>query len=83
MRVEQLIDQLLAEARSDRGAWSREGWSRSAAAIDACATEFLTWAREHRRWSFIVAESAGEVCAKPPEVAAWVLHEIVEELLEE
>jgi hypothetical protein len=81
--VEQLVDTLAADARSDREAWSREGWARAAAATSSCASDFLEWARAHRRWSFIVAEAASEVCAKPPEAAAWVLHQIVDELLED
>lgn len=81
--MEALIERALAEALRDREAWSRDGWSRAAAATAPCASEFLAWAREHRRWSFIVAEAAEEVCAKPPEAAAWVLHQIVEELLDE
>jgi hypothetical protein len=83
MRVEPLINQLLEEARRDPEAWSREGWSRASAAVSSSAGEFLDWARNHKRWSFIVAEAASEVCAKPPELAAWVLHQIIEELLEE
>jgi hypothetical protein len=78
-----VVASLAAAARADADAWSREGWSRAAAAVADRATDFLEWARQHRRWSFIVAEAAAEVCAKPPEAAAWVLHQIVEELLEE
>ena len=78
---EALIDTLAASARADRDAWSREGWTRAPAALAGRAAEFLDWARAHPRWSFVVAEAADEVCAKPPEAAAWVLHEIVEELL--
>ena len=81
--MESLVERLTAEARENREAWSRDGWSRASAAVAPCASEFLDWAREHRRWSFIVAEAADEVCAKPPEAAAWVLHQIVEELLDE
>jgi hypothetical protein len=80
---EELIDTLAASARADRDAWSREGWARASAALAGHAADFLEWARAHRRWSFVVAEAADEVCAKPPEAAAWVLHEIVEEVLEE
>jgi hypothetical protein len=49
----------------------------------ASPAAFLDWARGHRRWSFAVAEAAGEVCAKPPEAAAYVLLKIAEEALEE
>ena len=78
---ETLIDTLAAEARADRDAWERQGWARCSAAVSPVAAEFLEWVREHRRWSFILAEAAAEVCAKPPEAAAWVLHEAIEELL--
>ena len=81
--MDELIDRILADARKDPSAWSRDGWSRAADATRDCAAEFLAWARDHKRWSFIVAESNEVVCAKPPEAAAWVLHEIIEELLED
>ena len=79
---DRIIDELHAWARSEPEAWAREGWTRAGAAI-ADPPAFLEWARDHQRWSFVVAEAAAEVCAKPPEAAAWVLHQIIEELLEE
>lgn len=81
--MDALIDSLVRHARADRDAWEREGWSRCSFAVADRADEFLAWAREHRRWSFTVAEASSEVCAKPPEAATWVLHQIVDELLEE
>jgi hypothetical protein len=78
-----VVAKLADEALADRATWSSEGWSRAAAATAGCAVEFLDWAQAHRRWSFIAAEASAEVCAKPPEAAAWILHEIIEELLEE
>jgi len=78
-----LIDDLAARARDDRRAWAREGWARTASAVGDRAESFLAWAREHPRWSFVVAEAAEAVCAKPREAAVWVAHAIVEELLEE
>jgi hypothetical protein len=77
------LDELVAEARRDRAAWERDGWARAAQAFGESATTFLAWAREHRRWSFVVAEAREAVCAKPREAAAWVAHAIVEELLED
>lgn len=44
---------------------------------------FLTWARDHRRWTFVVAEVASEVCAKAPEAALEVARRIVDELVED
>jgi hypothetical protein len=80
---EAIVDELFASARRDRAAWERDGWARAAAAVAPHARAFLDWARDHRRWRFVVAEAADAVCAKPPEAAAWVAHQIVEELLEE
>jgi len=77
-----LLEALAEEARRDRAAWARDGWARVARAVSSEADAFLAWARAHRRWSFVVAEAAEEVCAKPPEAAAWVAHAAVEELLE-
>jgi hypothetical protein len=74
---------LVAAARADREGWARDGWARAAAAVGGQSAAFLAWAREHRRWRFVVAEAADAVCAKPPEAAAWVAHAIVDELLEE
>jgi hypothetical protein len=78
-----LLEGLLAEARADRAGWARDGWVRAAQAVGGVAEPFLAWARAHRRWSFVVAEAAEEVCAKPREAAIWVAHAAVEELLEE
>lgn len=47
------------------------------------SSAFLSWARDHRRWTFVVAEVASEVCAKPPEAALEIARRIVEELVEE
>jgi hypothetical protein len=80
---EAMVDELAAAARADRDGWARDGWARAAAAVGPRADAFLAWAREHRRWRFVVAEAAEAVCAKPREAAAWVAHAIVEELLEE
>ncbi len=80
--MESLVTQLYEEALADPDAWSEDGWSRIAAVLAGRANEFLDWAGAHPRWSFVVAEASSEVCAKPPEAAAWVLHEIVDELLD-
>jgi hypothetical protein len=81
---EALVERTAAEARADRAAWARDGWARVAGAVGGdAAAAFVDWAREHRRWRFVVAEAAEAVCAKPPEAAAFVLHGIVDELLEE
>jgi hypothetical protein len=80
---ETIVAWLAALARSDRDAWAKSGWETAATALEGRADEFLQWARNDKRWSFVVAEASVELCAKPPEAAAWVLHQIVEELLEE
>ena len=80
---EALVERLAAEARADPAAWSRDGWGRAAAEVAGRAAPFLEWARDHRRWRFVVAEAADAVCAKPPEAAAFILHGIVAELLED
>lgn len=76
-----IIERLVAAARADRAGWTRDGWRLAAAAVVADAAPFVAWARAHRRWSFVVAEAADEVCAKAPEAAAYIAHAIVEELL--
>ena len=78
-----VIEELAAAARADRDGWERDGWTRAAAAVRGQAAPFLAWAREDRRWRFVVAEASDAVCAKPPEAAAWVAHQIIEELLED
>jgi hypothetical protein len=78
---ETIVEWLAAVARADRQAWESDGWAAAASAVESGFGEFLEWARNHRRWSFVVAEASAEVCAKPPEAAAWVLHQIIEELL--
>lgn len=80
---EALVERLAAEARADRAAWARDGWARAAHAVAGDAAPFVDWARDHRRWRFVVAEAAAAVCAKPPEAAAFILHGIVDELLED
>ena len=79
---EAVIERLAAQARSDRDGWARDGWRLAAAAVGGQAAPFVEWARGHRRWSFVVAEAAADVCAKPPEAAAFIAHAIVDELLE-
>ena len=83
MGFEGLIERLCARARADRAAWQRDGWARAAEAVDGQAAPFVEWAREHRRWRYVVAEAGETVCAKPREAAAWIAHAIVEELLED
>jgi len=83
MMFDALVERTAAEARADRAAWARDGWTRVHEAIGDDAGAFVEWARDHRRWSFVVAEAAEAVCAKPAEAAAFVLHGIVEELLED
>jgi hypothetical protein len=78
-----LIERLVAGARADREGWSRDGWRLAAEAVVGQAALFVAWARQHRRWSFVVAEAAEAVCAKPAEAAAFVAHAIVDELLED
>jgi hypothetical protein len=78
-----VVARVAAVARADRAAWERDGWSRVHDETAGEPAAFVEWARDHRRWRFVVAEAADAVCAKPPEAAAYVLHEIVEELLEE
>jgi hypothetical protein len=80
---EALVERLAAEARADPAAWAQNGWARAAGAVAGRAAAFLEWARDHRRWRGVVAEAADEVCAKPPEAAAFVLHGIIAELLED
>ena len=80
---EETIAALAAAARADRDGWSRDSFSRTAAAVADHAAAFLDWARDHRRWSFVVAEAAEVVCAKPREAAVFVAHAIVDELLED
>lgn len=80
---EDTIAALTAAARADRDGWAHDGFSRAAAAVNDDAAAFLDWARDHRRWSFVVGEAAEVVCAKPREAAAFVAHAIVDELLEE
>jgi hypothetical protein len=77
------IDRLFAAARADRAGWARDGWRLAADAVAAQPAPFVEWARRHRRWSFVVAEAADAVCAKPPEAAAFIAHAIVDELLED
>jgi len=74
---------LLAAARADPEGWTRDGWAWAAALVAGRTQPFLDWARDHRRWRFVLAEAAEAVCAKPPEAAAWVAHAIIDELLEE
>lgn len=80
---EGLIERMAARARGDRAGWARDGWTRAAEAIGGQAAPFVAWACDHRRWRYVVAEAGEVVCAKPREAAAWILHAIVDELLEE
>ena len=63
--------------------WQRDGWARVADAVAGEEGAFVDWARDHRRWRFVVAEAAEAVCAKPREAASWILHAIIDDLLDE
>ena len=83
MSFDALVERLAARARADRAAWAADGWARAAEGVAGQEAPFVEWARDHRRWRFVVAEAAEAVCAKPREAASWILHAIVEDLLDE
>lgn len=83
MSFDALVERLAIRARADRAAWERDGWARAAEAIAGHEAPFVEWARDHRRWRYVVAEAAEAVCAKPREAAAWILHAVVDEMLED
>ena len=83
MSFDALVERMAARARADRAAWAADGWARAAEGVAGQETPFVEWARDHRRWRFVVAEAAEAVCAKPREAASWILHAIVEDLLDE
>jgi hypothetical protein len=78
-----VVTTLANQARADPQAWARDGWHRAATAVADRAVPFVAWARAHRRWCFVVAEAAEAVCAKPPEAATFILHAIVDEIIED
>ena len=78
-----MIEKMAAHARADRAAWAADGWARVAEAVAGQEAPFVEWARDHRRWRYVVAEAAEAVCAKPREAASWILHAVVEDLLDE
>ncbi|MBM4257506.1 MAG: hypothetical protein FJ147_16620 [Deltaproteobacteria bacterium] len=47
------------------------------------AEGFVDFIREHKDYSFAYYDAFGKVCGKPREVAAYVLTELIEELVEE
>lgn len=89
-RFEGLVQDLAARCRREAPG-DPAGWRRLAEveilgpALDGAGTPpaFLAWARDHRRFGYVVAECAAEVCAKPREAAIYVLGAIVAELAEE
>ena len=83
MSFDALVERMAARARADRAAWAADGWARAAEGVAGQEAPFVEWARDHRRWRFVVAEAAEAVCAKPREAASWILHAIVEDLLDE
>jgi hypothetical protein len=84
--IESLVRELLPLARS-----STEPWENAAVqtAIPAAIRrtgppeELLSWAADHRRWRFAVAEASEEVCAKPTEAAVVVVKTNHEERFDE
>lgn len=84
--ISELHERLRGEAKSDPIGWRRraEVGSLDEALTRAGTPEaFLAWARDHRQRAFVVAESAGEICAKPREAAIYVLGAILAEILDE
>jgi hypothetical protein len=55
------------------------------ALLDAHSTPeaFLAWAQGHPSWSLSLAECLSQVCAKPREMAVFLLRTIAEELIDE
>ena len=80
---ERLVARMGLAARANRDGWQRDGWARVADAVAGEEGAFVDWARDHRRWRFVVAEAAEAVCAKPREAASWILHAIIDDLLDE
>jgi hypothetical protein len=46
-------------------------------------TEFIAWIRNDKEYGFIYDDAVGKVCGKPQEVVAYLLIELVKELVEE
>jgi hypothetical protein len=45
--------------------------------------ELIAFIRDHKEYSFVYYDAFGKVCGKPREVAAYLLIELVKELVEE
>ena len=50
---------------------------------DLVPEEFITFVRDNKEYSFVYYDVFGKVCGKPREMAAYLLTELVKELVEE
>lgn len=88
MVIHELVDRSLALLRSTQV--SHDHWQFRllpewvAASLPSSASEkFIDYVREHKEYHFAYYEAFGKVCGKPREVAAYVLTELIKELVEE
>jgi hypothetical protein len=44
---------------------------------------WISFIRDHKAYSFVYADAFGKVCGKPREIAAYLLTELITELVEE
>jgi len=84
--IESLVRELLPLARVSTVKWESAAVETAIpAAIRRTGPpeELLSWAADHRRWRFALAEASEEVCAKPTEAAVVVVRTILAERFDE
>jgi hypothetical protein len=72
--------------QSEPISWESAALTRALPALlDAHSTpeDFLAWAQRHPSWSLSLAECLSQVCAKPREMAVFLLRTIAEELIDD
>lgn len=81
--IENAVTTLLPQRRAGEK-WERNvpGLAREVINAAGDADQFIAWAGAHTRWRFNVAEAPGAIAANKPELAAFVVKSILDELLD-
>ncbi len=86
--IHRLLERSLVLLQADPGAfdqWQLQSLPEWVTVLlpDLAPEEFIAFIRNNKEYSFTYYDAFGKVCGKPREMAAYLLTEIIKELVEE